>query len=36
VDEAALYIARADDVAAARADMDLVVRRLTMALTVPA
>jgi AcrR family transcriptional regulator len=36
VDEAALYIAQADDAAAARADMDLVVRRLTMALTAPA
>jgi AcrR family transcriptional regulator len=36
VDEAALYIAQADDAAAARADMDLVVRRLTMALTGPA
>jgi AcrR family transcriptional regulator len=36
VDEAALYIAQADDVAAARADMDLVVRRLTTALTAPA
>ena len=35
VDEAALYIARADDEAAARADMDLVLRRLTQALTAP-
>ncbi len=33
VDEAALYIAQSDDPAAARADMDLVVRRLTRALT---
>jgi AcrR family transcriptional regulator len=36
VDEAALYIAQADDAAAARADMDLVLHRLTLALTVPA
>lgn len=36
VDEAALYIARADDGAMARADMDLVLRRLTLALTAPA
>ena len=36
VDEAALYIAQADDAAAARADMDLVLRRLTLALTTPA
>jgi AcrR family transcriptional regulator len=36
VDEAALYIAQADDEAAARADMDLVLRRLTLALTAPA
>jgi AcrR family transcriptional regulator len=36
VDEAALYIAQADDGAAARADMDLVLRRLTMALTTAA
>jgi AcrR family transcriptional regulator len=36
VDEAALYIAQADDGAAARADMDLVLRRLTLALTAPA
>jgi AcrR family transcriptional regulator len=36
VDEAALYIARADDGATARADMDLVLRRLTQALTAPA
>src|SRR5215831_17094874 len=36
VDEAALYIARADDRAAARADMDLVLRRLTLALATPA
>src|SRR6476661_10869813 len=33
VDEAALYIAQADQPAAARADMDLVIRRLTIALT---
>jgi AcrR family transcriptional regulator len=33
VDEAALYIARAEDPAAARADMDLVIRRLTQAVT---
>ena len=32
VDEAALYIAQADDRAAARADMDVVLRRLTRAL----
>ena len=31
-DEAALYIAQADDRAAARADMDLVIRRLILAL----
>ena len=36
VDEAALYIAQAGDAAAARADMDLVLHRLTMALTAPA
>ena len=36
VDEAALYIAQADNGAAARADMDLVIRRLTLALTAPA
>jgi AcrR family transcriptional regulator len=36
VDEAALYIARADDGAAARADMDLVLHRLTLALAAPA
>lgn len=36
VDEAALYIAQADDGPAARADMDLVLRRLTLALTAPA
>src|SRR5215472_18888016 len=36
VDEAALYIAQAGDGAAARADMDLVLRRLTLALTGPA
>ena len=36
VDEAALYIAQAGDGAAARADMDLVLRRLTLALTTPA
>jgi len=35
VDEAALYIAQAPDGAAARADMDLVIRRLTLALAVP-
>src|SRR5258708_1871829 len=35
VDEAALYIAQADDRAAARADMDLVLRRLTLALATP-
>lgn len=35
VDEAALYIAQADDPAAARADMDIVLRRLTLALTAP-
>jgi tetracycline repressor-like protein len=33
VDEATLYIAQADDRSAARADMDLVLRRLTLALT---
>jgi AcrR family transcriptional regulator len=33
VDEAALYIAQADDAIAARADMDLVLHRLTKALT---
>jgi hypothetical protein len=32
VDEAALYIAQADDRSAARADMDLVLRRLTQGL----
>jgi AcrR family transcriptional regulator len=36
VDEAALYIAQAGDGSAARADMDLVLRRLTLALTAPA
>src|SRR5215472_6178556 len=36
VDEAALYIAQADDEAAARADMETVLHRLTMALTVHA
>jgi len=36
VDEAALYIAQADDAAVARADMDLVLRRLTLALTASA
>ena len=36
VDEAALYIAQAQDGAAARADMDLVIRRLTLALATPA
>ncbi len=35
VDEAALYLAQADDRAVARADMDLVLRRLTQALTAP-
>ncbi len=35
VDEAALYIAQAEDPATARADMDLVLRRLTLALTAP-
>lgn len=35
VDEAALYIAQASDPAAARADMDLVIRRLTKALAIP-
>jgi AcrR family transcriptional regulator len=35
VDEAALYIARAEHPAAARADMDLVIRRLTTALAAP-
>ena len=35
VDEAALYIAQAQDPAAARADMDLVIRRLTLALAAP-
>src|SRR5215468_1059224 len=35
VDEAALYIAQAGDGAAARADMDLVIRRLTLALAAP-
>jgi AcrR family transcriptional regulator len=35
VDEAALYIAQADDPVAARADMDLVFRRLTLALLMP-
>jgi AcrR family transcriptional regulator len=33
VDEAALYIAQADDMAAARADMYVVLRRLTRAVT---
>ena len=36
VDEAALDIAQAGDEAAARADMDLVLRRLTLALAAPA
>lgn len=36
VDEAALYIAQAGDKSVARADMDIVLRRLTLALTVPA
>jgi AcrR family transcriptional regulator len=35
VDEAALYIARAEHPATARADMDLVIRRLTMSLAAP-
>ena len=35
VDEAALYIARAEHPAAARADMDLVIRRLTTSLAAP-
>ena len=35
VDEAALYLAQAEDPAAARADIDLVLRRLTLALTAP-
>ena len=35
VDEAALYIAQAEDPAAARADMDLVIRRLTLTLATP-
>ena len=35
VDEAALYIAQAADPEAARADMDLVLRRLTASLTIP-
>ena len=35
VDEAALYIAQAEDPAAARVDTDLVLRRLTLALTAP-
>ncbi len=34
VDEAALYIAQAEDPSAARADMDHVLRRLTLALTI--
>ena len=36
VDEAALYIAQADDPATARTDMDLVLHRLTLALTAAA
>ena len=36
VDEAALYIAQANDEAAARADIDLVLHRITLALTAPA
>lgn len=36
VDEAALYIAQADDAPAARADVELVLRRLTQALIAPA
>ena len=35
VDEAALYIAQADDPTAARADMDFVIRRLTLTLSAP-
>jgi AcrR family transcriptional regulator len=35
VDEAALYIAQAEDEAGARKDMDLVVRRLTLSLAAP-
>jgi Tetracyclin repressor-like, C-terminal domain len=35
VDEAALYIAQAEDPVVARADMDLVIRRLTQAFTEP-
>jgi AcrR family transcriptional regulator len=35
VDEAALYIAQADDKSAARADIDIVLRRLTSTLTAP-
>ena len=35
VDEAALYIAQAENPAVARADMDVVLRRLTLALTAP-
>jgi AcrR family transcriptional regulator len=36
VDAAALHIAQADDGSTTRADMDLVLRRLTLALTTPA
>jgi AcrR family transcriptional regulator len=36
VDEAALFIAQAEDPAAARADMELVLLRLTLALAAPA
>jgi AcrR family transcriptional regulator len=35
VDEAALYIAQAEDEAAARKDMDIVLRRLTLSLAAP-
>jgi AcrR family transcriptional regulator len=35
VDEAALYLAQADDRVTARADMDLVLRHLTLGLTAP-
>jgi AcrR family transcriptional regulator len=35
VDEAALYIAQAEDPVAARADMDFVIRRLTLTLSAP-
>jgi AcrR family transcriptional regulator len=36
IDEAALYLARAADPVAARADVDVVLRRLAAALTLPA